>query len=343
MVVRMKKQKIPKQVEGILDEDETIEESFDLKGCHVYATDRRLLMKRGRTVRDFDYAHISSVAYSSKHYWGRVIPGILLCVIGGWLLGTLLSTGIGNAGIGFATIIALITGSVLILSGLTGKSEWVEINVAGVASPIKFAGSRQDLDSLLHIIRQKRTTKPAISKTETKGIDVADTIRKLADLRNEGVITEEEFEEKKSKLTEVPLARLGIKADFTVSRTEIVEGDSIHFTDHSTGDITSWLWDLGDGSTSTARNPSHTYHSPRFYTVSLTVRGPEGSHTKSNQIHVLLTEDAGGSGFTAGGFAAEEKQEDEDEEEKKAAPPEDLGFTSSRPQAEETTQGDQDE
>jgi len=309
----MKKQKIPKQVEGILDEDETIEESFDLKGCHVYATDRRLLMKQGRTVRDFDYAHISSVAYSSKHHRGLVIPGILLCVLGGWLLGTLLSTGIGSAGIGFATIIALIIGGVLILSGLTGKSEWVEINVAGVASLIKFAGSRQDLDSLLHIIRQKRTTKPAISKTETKGIDVADTIRKLADLRNEGVITEEEFEEKKSKLTEVPLARLEIKADFTVSRTEIVEGDSIHFTDQSTGDITSRLWDFGGGSTSTARNPSHTYHSPRSYTVSLKVSGPAGSSTtKSGLITVLLTADAGG------------------------------GFTPSRPEVEETTQEGED-
>jgi len=39
----------------------------------------------------------------------------------------------------------------------------------------------------------------------------------------------------------------------------------------------SWLWNFGDGSTGTERNPSHTYTTPGVYTVTLTVTGPTGS------------------------------------------------------------------
>jgi len=49
-----------------------------------------------------------------------------------------------------------------------------------------------------------------------------------------------------------------------------------NFTDTSTdpngaGDIVNWLWDFGDGNSSTQQNPSHTYAAEGTYTVSLTV------------------------------------------------------------------------
>ncbi|MEM7037453.1 MAG: PKD domain-containing protein, partial [Bacteroidota bacterium] len=46
------------------------------------------------------------------------------------------------------------------------------------------------------------------------------------------------------------------------------------FTDQSTGSYTSQLWDFGDGNTSTAANPSHTYTTPGDYQVCLTLDGP---------------------------------------------------------------------
>jgi PKD repeat protein len=50
----------------------------------------------------------------------------------------------------------------------------------------------------------------------------------------------------------------------------------------------SWLWDFGDGSTSTERNPSHAYASPGAYTVTLTVTGPTGPSVekKANLVRV---------------------------------------------------------
>jgi PKD repeat protein len=69
---------------------------------------------------------------------------------------------------------------------------------------------------------------------------------------------------------------------------------TVSFTDQSTGSITSWEWDFGDGSSSTAQNPSHTYFDSGTYTVTLTVAGPEGSdfETKSNYIRVTSTSSA---------------------------------------------------
>jgi PKD repeat protein len=45
----------------------------------------------------------------------------------------------------------------------------------------------------------------------------------------------------------------------------------VAFTDTSTGATTTgWSWDFGDGSSSTAQNPTHQYNLPGSYTVSLT-------------------------------------------------------------------------
>jgi vibriolysin len=45
---------------------------------------------------------------------------------------------------------------------------------------------------------------------------------------------------------------------------------TVNFTDQSEA-ASSWLWDFGDGQTSTAQNPSHTYTAIGVYTVTLTV------------------------------------------------------------------------
>lgn len=66
-------------------------------------------------------------------------------------------------------------------------------------------------------------------------------------------------------------------ASFTAS---VVSGPaplSVQFTDTSTvPGITSWLWEFGDGSTSTEQNPSHTYTDDGLYTVRLNVTGSTG-------------------------------------------------------------------
>ena len=62
---------------------------------------------------------------------------------------------------------------------------------------------------------------------------------------------------------------------------------AVSFTDQSTGYITSWSWDFGDGATSTEQNPMHTYRTPDNYTVSLTVTSPWGSNTEEKTDYIL--------------------------------------------------------
>jgi PKD repeat protein len=57
---------------------------------------------------------------------------------------------------------------------------------------------------------------------------------------------------------------------FAAAFSYIGSDQQVTFTDLSSG-ATSWLWDFGDGSTSTDQNPTHVYTSDGLYTVTLTV------------------------------------------------------------------------
>jgi len=76
----------------------------------------------------------------------------------------------------------------------------------------------------------------------------------------------------------------------------VVEGNAgmtVQFTDKSLGMVSSWLWNFGDGTTSTEQNPSHVYVNAGYYTVSLTVSNAAGSYTKtmSQYIHTVPVEE----------------------------------------------------
>jgi PKD repeat protein len=59
---------------------------------------------------------------------------------------------------------------------------------------------------------------------------------------------------------------------------------TVTFTDTSQGTPTSWLWDFGDGTTSTLQNPTHTYYHAGEYVVSLTVTNATGTMTTQKRI-----------------------------------------------------------
>ena len=66
------------------------------------------------------------------------------------------------------------------------------------------------------------------------------------------------------------------------------DGLRVLFTDASTGGPTSWSWNFGDGTTSTARNPEHSYAQPGTYNVTLTASNAAGSSQKSKFVTVSL-------------------------------------------------------
>ena len=80
--------------------------------------------------------------------------------------------------------------------------------------------------------------------------------------------------------------------------SDTVNGLAVSFTDTSTdsdGSIASHAWNFGDGGTSTAANPSHTYASAGTYTVTETVTD-NGGATNSKSQSVTVTSSGGGGG-----------------------------------------------
>lgn len=68
-------------------------------------------------------------------------------------------------------------------------------------------------------------------------------------------------------------------ADFSVSASNGCQPLQVQFTDLSSGLVTGWQWDFGDGSQDFTPNPAHVYPLPGTYTVTLTVTGPVGTDT----------------------------------------------------------------
>jgi PKD repeat protein len=78
-------------------------------------------------------------------------------------------------------------------------------------------------------------------------------------------------------------------AGFTAFPSSGVAPLTVDFINQSTGYITSWDWDFGDGLTGSEQNPSHTFTELGTYTVSLTVTGPQGSDTETKTAFIKVS------------------------------------------------------
>jgi Zn-dependent metalloprotease len=63
----------------------------------------------------------------------------------------------------------------------------------------------------------------------------------------------------------------------------------VHFADSSINYPTAWLWDFGDGTTSTLQNPVHNYSASGTYNVTLTATNPFGTDSQVSSVTVQVT------------------------------------------------------
>ncbi|OFY71134.1 MAG: hypothetical protein A3G23_15115 [Bacteroidetes bacterium RIFCSPLOWO2_12_FULL_37_12] len=75
-------------------------------------------------------------------------------------------------------------------------------------------------------------------------------------------------------------------AKFTPDK--LISCGTVTFKDESTGIPDTWLWNFGDGNTSTERNPTHTYLSNGNYFVTLTVSNPFGNNSYAFPNSILV-------------------------------------------------------
>ncbi|HUM02031.1 MAG TPA: PKD domain-containing protein [Thermoanaerobaculia bacterium] len=78
----------------------------------------------------------------------------------------------------------------------------------------------------------------------------------------------------------------GITASFSFTPASPSAGQTIQFTDTSTGSPTSWKWDFGDGFGSAAQNPTHAFATAGAFPVTLTASSSAGSNTTTKTVSV---------------------------------------------------------
>ncbi|MDX1995819.1 MAG: PKD domain-containing protein [bacterium] len=89
--------------------------------------------------------------------------------------------------------------------------------------------------------------------------------------------------------TPVPTSTPNIPRPIAAFTQDLSTGNAplvVRFFNQSTGEITSYSWDFGDGGFSNEQNPIHIYNNPGLFNVTLTVSGPGGSSNVSRQINV---------------------------------------------------------
>ncbi|WP_164913772.1 PKD domain-containing protein, partial [Methanoculleus taiwanensis] len=78
-------------------------------------------------------------------------------------------------------------------------------------------------------------------------------------------------------------------ASFIGNTTEGPAPLTVQFTDTSTGNVSEWNWDFGDGVTSTEQHPLKTYGIPGLYTVSLNATNDGGSSLETKTDYITVT------------------------------------------------------
>jgi PKD repeat protein len=90
-------------------------------------------------------------------------------------------------------------------------------------------------------------------------------------------------------------------ANFTASNVNISIGQSVDFTDMSSGNVTGWDWTFTGAATtsSTDQNPTNiVYNTVGSYDVELTVASPSGPETETKNCYINVTCPPFGSFFS---------------------------------------------
>ena len=80
-----------------------------------------------------------------------------------------------------------------------------------------------------------------------------------------------------------------ITAAFSADRTSGSAPMQVSFVDQSTGNPTSWVWDLGDGTISRARNVTHLYTTQGTFSIGLTAQNSVSSGSIEKKGYITVT------------------------------------------------------
>lgn len=84
-----------------------------------------------------------------------------------------------------------------------------------------------------------------------------------------------------------------IAANFSAPVRSGTTNTTFSFSDTSTGLPRTWLWNFGDGTTSTEQNPTHRYTTPGTYTVTLTATNAVSNDVETKSSYITVTAASG--------------------------------------------------
>jgi len=146
---------IPKEIQRYLARDETVEKEFHCRdllgssGCRVYASNKRLFIIRGDSIKDVDYRHIASVELKQEASVPLVVIGVVCLVAGVVVLSLRFNESLAVA--------LIVLGLVVSILGAVIRRQSIKLVIAGVADAETLSGYRSELDALLRIVREKRS------------------------------------------------------------------------------------------------------------------------------------------------------------------------------------------
>jgi len=85
------------------------------------------------------------------------------------------------------------------------------------------------------------------------------------------------------------LPAAGPLVEFVASATNVATRTNINFTDLSIGEVDTWAWTFGDGTTSTQQNPQKAYTVAGTYTVSLEAGTSGSTNTETKTSYITVT------------------------------------------------------
>jgi PKD repeat protein len=94
----------------------------------------------------------------------------------------------------------------------------------------------------------------------------------------------------REQITQSALINAGVIPDAEFI-AETRQGDpplTVRFRDFSSGRPLAWLWNFGDGTTSTEKDPVHTYTKEGYYTTSLHIANAFGSDSLTRPDHIIV-------------------------------------------------------
>lgn len=79
------------------------------------------------------------------------------------------------------------------------------------------------------------------------------------------------------------------EACFKTDDTQTIVWEEVQF-ENCSSHASNYVWNFGDGATSTEENPSHVYETPGTYTVALTAENEHTSRTETKEEYITVTE-----------------------------------------------------